>query len=107
VFAPVASANFDDAWLLRYVATGARYETCASGVDNDGDGLAGCADPDCWARCTPACAPGTCTTTVGCGDGTCNAALENCRNCPADCSCEPVCGDAICDPLEDCPGDCP
>jgi len=30
-------------------------ETCVPGVDADGDGLAGCDDPDCWWACHPAC----------------------------------------------------
>jgi len=30
-------------------------ETCVAGVDADGDGLAGCDDPDCWWACHPAC----------------------------------------------------
>lgn len=30
-------------------------ETCHSGEDADGDGAAGCEDPDCWATCWPAC----------------------------------------------------
>jgi hypothetical protein len=37
----------------------APFETCANGTsDLDGDGLAGCADPDCYWACT-ACPPGT------------------------------------------------
>lgn len=63
-------------------------ETCLIATDDDdGDGLAGCADPDCWARCSPLCPP--------------NA------SCPAD---APRCGDGTCDPVEDrliCPSDCP
>ncbi len=55
-------------------------------LDSDHDGAMGCADPDCWNRCSPACPPG------------------------ASCSVGPRCGDAICDPAEDyqwCPADCP
>ncbi|MBA3460065.1 MAG: hypothetical protein H0T46_08905 [Deltaproteobacteria bacterium] len=63
-------------------------EACARATDDmDGDGLAGCMDPDCWGRCTPLCPPG--------------------RTCAAD---APRCGNTTCDPLEDhvlCPGDCP
>jgi len=83
-------------------------ERC-DGSDADGDGLVGCADPDCWSVCTPSCAPGTTCDAAApkCGDGTCNAAFETCRTCPADCTCTPVCGDFICDPGETCPGDCP
>ncbi len=89
------------------------YETCALETDTDGDGLAGCGDPDCWARCTPSCGPRTCDSTSPpspyCGDGTCSA-LEDCRICPADCTtCPDRCGDTVCDPAETadaCPGDC-
>jgi hypothetical protein len=30
-------------------------ETCVPGEDADGDGLAGCDDPDCWWKCHPTC----------------------------------------------------
>jgi cysteine-rich repeat protein len=93
-------------------------EQCLSGLDADGDGLAGCADPDCWGYCTPLCAPGSTpgwpadceTSQPHCGDGTCSAGLETCRLCPQDCgACAPLCGDFVCDPAESttsCPGDC-
>jgi len=57
------------------------------GPDSDGDGLAGCADPDCWARCTPLCPPhATCApTSPHCGDGVCSA-VENHDICPTDCA---------------------
>ena len=32
-------------------------ESCVAGQDLDGDGLAGCADRDCWQLCTPTCPP--------------------------------------------------
>lgn len=56
-------------------------------VDSDRDGLVGCADPDCWGRCKPLCTPGqACASTLPqCGDGTCNADLEDKLLCPADC----------------------
>ena len=94
-------------WRLRWASAEA-YEQCSGDVDGDGDGLVGCADPDCWARCSPMCPPRTtCDTSwPHCGDGVCNAALEDCRICPQDCACAPVCGDAVCDPGETCPGDC-
>ena len=90
----------------------APYESCRTAVDDDRDGLAGCADPDCWAQCTPACPPGApCAAgSPRCGDGACSPALENCRICPSDCSCMPLCGDLRCDPGEtptSCRGDCP
>src|SRR5262249_25240771 len=86
-------------------------ETCRGG-DTDGDGLEGCDDPDCWARCTPDCPPGaSCPENAPrCGDGTCNLLLEDCHLCPLDCACTPRCGDSYCDPPENhatCPGDCP
>jgi hypothetical protein len=100
----------DDVWQLRWEGENPD-ESCRDNVDTDGDGLVGCADPDCWATCTPACPPGTsCDANAPrCGDGVCNAALENCHNCPSDCTCTPVCGDFFCDAPETqatCPGDC-
>jgi len=85
-------------------------EACRSNIDGDGDGLAGCADPDCWWACAPLCPPGApCDPTAPhCGDGECNPALEDGWICPADCTRPVICGDSICDPGEtDCPGDCP
>ena len=35
------------------------FEDCAGTSDLDGDGLIGCADPDCWSQCAPACPPFT------------------------------------------------
>ena len=89
-------------------------EDCRAAIDSDGDGLAGCADPDCWYLCAPACAPGLpqgCPADAPrCGDGTCDAHFEDCRLCPADCeACATQCGDFRCDAGEDlasCPGDC-
>jgi hypothetical protein len=34
-------------------------DACRTMTDSDGDELAGCDDPDCWATCTPACPPKT------------------------------------------------
>jgi hypothetical protein len=58
----------------------------ASG-DDDQDGLAGCADPDCWGRCSPLCPPGlSCNPAAPrCGDGACDGLLEDRSLCPADC----------------------
>jgi hypothetical protein len=55
--------------------------------DTDGDGLAGCADPDCFARCRPMCSPGApCDASYPhCGDGTCSA-VEDYLICPDDCT---------------------
>ncbi len=99
-----------DIWRLRWTSA-QRYELCTLDVDHDSDGLAGCADPDCWAACTPVCPPAaTCDPTwPRCGDAVCNTALENCHLCPQDCGCSAVCGDNFCDAPEtatSCPGDC-
>ncbi|MGE0401853.1 MAG: kelch repeat-containing protein [Kofleriaceae bacterium] len=55
-------------------------------ADTDADGLASCADPDCWARCTPLCPPATTCDPMAprCGDGACSP-LEDRRLCPSDC----------------------
>ena len=99
----------DGAWLLRWDGT-SPTEACRSAIDGDGDGLAGCADPDCWWACAPLCPPGAPCDPASprCGDGVCNDALEDGWICPADCTRPVICGDAICDPGETaCPGDCP
>jgi cysteine-rich repeat protein len=83
-------------------------ETCVE-ADLDGDGLAGCADPDCWRVCKPACPPGaTFMCTATCGNGTCDA-VESCQSCSADCgACPATCGDFTCsETAATCPGDCP
>ena len=100
----------NELWRFRYANTHA-VEQCLVNVDNDGDTLSGCADPDCWGNCTPLCPPGAiCAADLPrCGDGTCSPTIENCRNCDADCDCPVVCGDFFCDPTEtatSCPGDC-
>ncbi len=93
------------AWLN----TTTTYEVCTDAtIDADGDGLAGCADEDCWWRCSPECPPDvSCPAgSPTCGDGTCSA-VESCRLCPSDCgACAPICGDFVCSAGETCPGDC-
>ena len=88
---------------------GAAAETCEARVDQDGDGLAGCEDPDCWARCHPRCPPeatGCTTLSPRCGDGACSS-LETANICQFDCGAPAiVCGDLVCDPAEACVGDC-
>ncbi|MEZ4364865.1 MAG: hypothetical protein R2939_01095 [Kofleriaceae bacterium] len=68
-------------------------DDCPLALDGDGDGLAGCDDPDCWAFCSPLCAPPIATAgqcdrgapgTPYCGDGVCSV-LETAAMCPADC----------------------
>lgn len=80
-----APAAAGDTWLLRW--SSATPDEACDGTDTDGDGLVGCADEDCWARCTPRCAPGaTCSPDQPhCGDGVCNPYLEDAALCPADC----------------------
>lgn len=100
-------------WALRFDSE-TPDEVCDARLDVDGDGLVGCADPDCRARCVPTCsfdeeAAGWCSASTGprCGDGTCST-LENCGLCPSDCgACTAECGDGICDESAGCPGDCP
>ncbi|MEZ4367939.1 MAG: kelch repeat-containing protein [Kofleriaceae bacterium] len=77
-----------DRWALTFANAAAPADRCREAtVDTDGDGLVGCADPDCWGRCSPTCPPGTsCAPTApGCGDGACAGALEDYLLCPADC----------------------
>ncbi len=81
-----AATSFQSA-SLQWSYAGEPEETCIAGQDGDGDGLAGCADPDCWALCTPFCPPGAsgCDASAPhCGDGQCNMLLEQ-RVCPEDC----------------------
>ncbi|MBA3397124.1 MAG: hypothetical protein H0T89_31135 [Deltaproteobacteria bacterium] len=88
-------------------------ESCVP-LDLDGDGLAGCADPDCWRVCHPECPPGatsaiTCGPTAArCGDGTCEPTRESCVSCSGDCgTCTASCGDFTCtETPATCPGDC-
>lgn len=99
-----------DTWLFSF-DNGEPRERCVVVTDDDGDTLEGCADPDCWYRCAPACPPGAACdmNEPRCGDGVCNAAVEDCRICAQDCTCTPACGDSFCDSSETlatCPGDC-
>ncbi len=107
---PVSGPPDADAWVFRYDSD-APDDECQTGQDLDGDGRAGCEDPDCWAACTPACLPGAeCDARAPrCGDGVCNPALETSRLCPDDCAPPGVCGDFVCDAAESessCLADC-
>jgi hypothetical protein len=62
-----------DRSLLRWDTVDAVDETCRSVQDSDGDGRAGCEDPDCAYRCQ------------SCGDLVCQPELEVAATCPADC----------------------
>ncbi len=78
----------NDIWALEYRSADSPAEICLSAdLDTDGDGLAGCADPDCWGVCTPMCPPYvSCDKTAPrCGDGECNLSLETALLCPTDC----------------------
>ena len=102
------TGQLSDVWLLRYDGSHAG-QTCRGDTDDDGDGLAGCADPDCWLACRPLCLPGdACSPPPAgpvCGDGSCSP-VETIGLCPTDCTVA-VCGDGICTMPGDCPGDCP
>ncbi|MEZ4368873.1 MAG: hypothetical protein R2939_21730 [Kofleriaceae bacterium] len=113
LFGASDQAGFDT-WELGYRASssGVAREACLSDQDVDGDGLAGCDDPDCWGRCQPRCPPATsCTPApggpIGCGDGVCDPSLEVLRLCAVDCD---QCGDGVCAPgfetEASCPADC-
>ena len=87
VFGGDAKATFlGDTWVLRWDSA-TPDDACDGTSDADGDGLVGCADPDCWARCQPHCPPGApCDPAAPhCGDGACNPALETAALCPDDC----------------------
>ncbi len=73
--------TYSHTWSSPYHPT----DTCR-GPDSDRDGLAGCADPDCYGRCAPLCPPhALCDPTLPhCGDGVCSQ-LEDSHLCPADC----------------------
>jgi hypothetical protein len=109
-----SSYTTSDQWIFRYQQSGMPDEDCQARVDDDKDGLSGCADPDCWGICTPLCPPHSkleCySNTPRCGDGEKNSALENCRNCPEDMGPCVECGDFVCTKPEEsaanCPGDC-
>jgi hypothetical protein len=81
------SNSYADVWARRFESRPFPFERCARATeDTDGDGLAGCADPDCYGRCAPLCPPGeTCADSQPhCGDGTCGF-VEDFLICPSDC----------------------
>jgi cysteine-rich repeat protein len=84
----VSHGSDDATWAFAFINGAYPPEVCAGDeLDSDGDGLAGCADPDCWARCTPTCPPdASCSDDAPrCGDGACAPGLEDAALCPADC----------------------
>jgi hypothetical protein len=66
-----AMASFEETWAFEFASASTHVETCFD-LDEDNDGLSGCDDPDCAARCSV------------CGDATCSP-LENRFLCPNDC----------------------
>lgn len=108
-FAMSTLARTNTTWRLRWDGP-SRYETCTD-TDIDGDGRAGCMDPDCGWLCQPLCPSSTCASSgPHCGDGALNDRLEACYLCPSDPAvCVPACGDGACqaaETLATCPGDC-
>ena len=79
------TAGLAETWLMRWESS-TPDDTC-DGTDADADGLVSCDDPDCWARCTPRCMPGTTCDAADphCGDRVCNPYLEDAALCPIDC----------------------
>lgn len=80
-----------DTWLRGFEAGGVEIERCLDPADDDdGDGLRGCADPDCLGRCAPLCIPGLpCDPALPrCGDLVCGS-VEDYVLCPSDCSPQP------------------
>jgi hypothetical protein len=76
-----------DIWARGFESVAVPPERCVIATeDSDGDELAGCADPDCFGRCSPLCRPGeTCDPALPrCGDGACSL-VEDYLICPADC----------------------
>ena len=86
----LAGANDEDAPIAGLIQLHSEIgfeplERCIADVDDDGDSLAGCQDPDCWARCHPSCAFGVVCGGPSCGDGACSL-VEDYRLCPSDCA---------------------
>jgi hypothetical protein len=81
----LGAARSDVLRLSSTLSTAPRESCRVASADQDGDGLAGCADPDCWTRCAPLCAPGTSCVGPSCGDGACSE-LEDYLLCPSDCA---------------------
>lgn len=82
-----SGASRTDTWILRWEST-TPDDACDGASDADGDGKAGCADPDCWGRCDPQCPPRMTSCAADrprCGDGQCNPDLETHTLCPEDC----------------------
>jgi hypothetical protein len=75
-------------YALQYLSQAQLPDECVQAtVDSDGDGLLGCADPDCTYRCAPTCSPLQTCAAPHCGDGVCDrhANREDEAICPTDC----------------------
>ena len=85
VFGGSGSNALYEAYAHRFESVGDAPDGCIE-TDLDGDGLVGCADPDCWGRCQPTCPPATTCDLAQphSGDGSCSA-VENHHICPLDC----------------------
>ncbi|MFH2008396.1 MAG: PPC domain-containing protein [bacterium] len=60
------------------------YEDCGNGIDDDGDNLVDCDDPECWGV-------GACSTEVDCGNGI-DDDLDGGTDCAdLDCAADPEC----------------
>jgi cysteine-rich repeat protein len=83
-----ANGNQSDIYAYGFASTSVPADDCVSDRDTDGDGLIGCTDPDCHARCAPLCplsASGAgCPVAPTCGDASCAPELET-AVCSADC----------------------
>ncbi len=102
-------------------------EICDDGIDNNGNGLTDCEDPQCWANtlcpcreigdscynhldcCSQFCLVGTCKEKEICdngiddtGNGLTDCADPDCADDPLCQSVEPVCGNSILEEGEDC-----
>ena len=89
---PTSGVLANDTWRFATQAPLDAPDTCVEkNADTDRDGFAGCADPDCWGRCTPLCPPGEpCAADAPrCGDGVCSAAVEDWVLCDDDCPAPP------------------
>lgn len=82
-----AGANVLALWGRRFEVVSGNVERCLVATeDTDGDGRMGCADIDCYPRCSPLCPPGAACdpSEPRCGDGMCGA-VEDYLICPDDC----------------------
>lgn len=90
-------------WFSDVCGGETEYRTSNSSCFPPGDN---CCRVDCTRPCTicdASCgsiAPGNCIDcNYTCGNGICDSG-ENCTNCSADCACDVVCGDEICDHVQ-------